>query len=112
MIKLKDILKEITHAVGAEAGSFAWSQALNIKIDKKWEQWRIDSMKDYNLQGWIKLRDLITVEENDIDRDNKGLFRGGTPGKEPEYGLEIHKSMDYIYQQDYWVHNKKRTFEK
>ena len=115
MIKLKDILKEITHNHADIApGELAWSHAENIAIDKKWEQWRIESMNKINLIGWTKLADLIKPGESDLDRDNNGLKFGGIPAKMPIYGLEIIEKENggYIYQMDKWVHNKKRVFEK
>lgn len=115
MISLRKILKEVTISQGSMApGELAWSHAESIAIDKKWEQWRLESMNKINLPGWIKLADLITDEENDLDSDNDGLFFAGNPANEPIYGLEIieNENDGYIYQMDKWVHNKKRVFEK
>ena len=115
MIKLKDILKEVSikHSQMAP-GELAWSHAESVDIHKKWEAWRIEAMNQINLVGWTKIADLISDAENDLDRDNEGLFMSGMPAKEPIYGLEIIEKENggYIYQMDKWVHNKKRVFEK
>jgi len=115
MISLKKLLKEVSNAETDMAmGELAWSHAPNNIIDKKWEQWRLESMNKINLIGWTKLSDLLKPGESDLDRDNNGLFFAGTPGKEPIYGLEIIEKENggFIYQMDKWVHNKKRVFEK
>ena len=114
MISLKKILTEITHNLGDIApGELAWSHAESVAIDKEWENWRIESMNKINLLGWTKLSDLVTIEENDLDRDNDGLKFSGDPATKPIYGMKVIDEDDgYIYQMDLWVHNKKRVFEK
>ena len=117
MIKLKDILKEVTQCSGhgrMAPGELVWSHAPSLDIHKKWEAWRIESMNKINLLGWEKIGDLVTDDEIDLERDKKGLFMAGTPANEPIYGLEIiqNENGGYIYQMDVFVHNKKRLFEK
>jgi hypothetical protein len=114
MISLKKILKEISHNhSGVAIGDLVWSHAPTVEIDKKWENWRMESMNKINLIGWTKIADLIIDEESDLESDTKGLFIAGDPAKEPIYGLKIIDEDDgYIYKMDTFVHNKKRVFEK
>lgn len=116
MISLKKLLKETTQSSHGRMapGELAWSHAPTLDIEKKWRQWRIEAMEQYNLIGWSLLSELVDDEDIHIESDNKGLKMAGIPGYEPVYGLEIieNENDGYIYQMDKWVHNKKRVFHK
>lgn len=114
MISLKKLLEttQCTHGNMAP-GELAWSHAPNLAIHKKWEQWRVAAMEQFNLPGWTKLADLVDDNDIHLDSDKKGLTMAGQPANDPIYGLEIieNENDGYVYQMDKWVHNKKRVFK-